>query len=75
MKITVAGTGYVGLSLAVLLAKNHPVTALDIIPEKVAMINQRRSPTVTTQSCSLLRTNCTQEICFSATDHSKGVVR
>ena len=44
MKITVAGTGYVGLSLAVLLAMKHEVTAVDIIPEKVELINRRVSP-------------------------------
>lgn len=44
MNITVAGTGYVGLSLAVLLAQHHSVTAVDIIPEKVKMINERQSP-------------------------------
>lgn len=43
-KIAVAGTGYVGLSIAVLLAQHHQVTAVDIIPEKVALINQRKSP-------------------------------
>lgn len=44
MKIAVAGTGYVGLSLAVLLAQHHRVTAVDIIPEKVEMINKKISP-------------------------------
>lgn len=44
MKIAVAGTGYVGLSLAVLLAQHNKVTAVDIIPEKVEMINNRKSP-------------------------------
>lgn len=44
MKIAVAGTGYVGLSMAVLLAQHNQVTAVDIIPEKVDMINARRSP-------------------------------
>ena len=43
-KIAVAGTGYVGLSLAVLLAQHHQVTALDIVPEKVEMINNKKSP-------------------------------
>lgn len=44
MKIAVAGTGYVGLSIAVLLAQHHTVTAVDIIPEKVNLINERKSP-------------------------------
>ena len=44
MKIAVAGTGYVGLSIATLLAQHNQVTAVDIIPEKVDMINQRISP-------------------------------
>ena len=44
LKIAVAGTGYVGLSLAVLLAQHHQVTALDIVPEKVETINNKKSP-------------------------------
>ena len=44
MKVAVAGTGYVGLSIAVLLAQHHTVTAVDIIPEKVDLINSRKSP-------------------------------
>ena len=44
IRIAVAGTGYVGLSIGVLLAQHHPVTAVDIVPEKVEMINQRQSP-------------------------------
>ena len=44
MKIAVAGTGYVGLSMATLLAQNHTVTAVDVIPEKVEKINRRVSP-------------------------------
>lgn len=43
-KIAVAGTGYVGLSIATLLAQHHQVTAVDVIPEKVDLINQRKSP-------------------------------
>ena len=43
-KIAVAGTGYVGLSIATLLSKHHHVTAVDILPEKVALINARKSP-------------------------------
>lgn len=44
MKIAVAGTGYVGLSISILLAKQHQVTAVDIIPERVELINKRNSP-------------------------------
>ena len=44
IKIAVAGTGYVGLSIATLLSQNHQVTAVDVIPEKVDLINQRKSP-------------------------------
>ena len=44
MNTAVAGTGYVGLSLAVLLAQQNTVIAVDIIPEKVDLINNRKSP-------------------------------
>ena len=44
MKIAVAGTGYVGLSIATLLSQHHHVTAVDVIPEKVDLINHRKSP-------------------------------
>ena len=46
LKIAVAGTGYVGLSISVLLSQRHEVYAVDIIPEKVDLINQRKSPIV-----------------------------
>lgn len=46
VKIAVAGTGYVGLSIATLLSQHHDVTAVDIVPEKVEMINHRKSPIV-----------------------------
>ena len=44
IKIAVAGTGYVGLSIATLLSQHHQVTAVDVVPEKVELINHRRSP-------------------------------
>lgn len=44
MKIAIAGTGYVGLSIATLLAQHHQVTAVDVIPEKVDMLNRKQSP-------------------------------
>ena len=49
MKIAVVGTGFVGLSMAVLLAQHNSVKAVDIIPEKVKMINERKSPIVDTE--------------------------
>ena len=44
MQITITGTGYVGLSNAVLLSQHHQVIALDVVPEKIEQINQRQSP-------------------------------
>ena len=44
IKIAVAGTGYVGLSIATLLSQHHEVVAVDVIPEKVELINSRRPP-------------------------------
>ena len=44
MKIAVAGTGYVGLSIATLLAQHHQVVAVDVISEKVEMLNRKQSP-------------------------------
>ena len=44
LKVAVAGTGYVGLSIATLLSQNHQVTAVDVIPEKVEKLNNKISP-------------------------------
>ena len=57
MNITIAGTGYVGLSNAVLLAKNNNVLALDINPEIVEMINRRESPIDDPEIEALLKSN------------------
>lgn len=67
MKIAVAGTGYVGLSNAVLLAQNNEVTAYDIVQEKVDMINNRKSPIV---DCELQEYIATKDLNLTATsDH------
>jgi UDPglucose 6-dehydrogenase len=56
MKIAVAGTGYVGLSIAVLLAQRNTVAAVDIVPEKVEMINNRVSPIIDKEIVEYLKT-------------------
>lgn len=57
-KIAVAGTGYVGLSIATLLAQHNHVTAVDIIPEKVELINNRKSPIWEAGTLSSARSSC-----------------
>ncbi|WPC74240.1 nucleotide sugar dehydrogenase [Vibrio porteresiae] len=64
MKIAVAGTGYVGLSISMLLSQHHKVVALDIIPEKVAMLNKKQSPIVDSE---IERFLSTKELNFVAT--------
>ncbi|MFM2484535.1 nucleotide sugar dehydrogenase [Celerinatantimonas yamalensis] len=64
MKIAIAGTGYVGLSNAMLLSQHHDVTAVDIIPEKVELLNQKKSPIVDREISDFLSN---KTISFSAT--------
>ncbi len=64
MNITIAGTGYVGLSLAVLLSQQHTVVAVDIIPEKVEMINRRVAPI---QDAEIEEYFATKELALTAT--------
>ncbi|MBQ8279927.1 MAG: nucleotide sugar dehydrogenase [Roseburia sp.] len=68
MKIAIAGTGYVGLSIAVLLAQHHEVWAVDIIPEKVEMINNKKSPIVDKEIEEYL---ATKELNLHATTDAK----
>lgn len=68
LKIAVAGTGYVGLSVAILLAQNHTVYAVDIIPEKIQMINARKSPIQDTEIEEYL---ATKELDLTATLNAK----
>ena len=68
MKIAIAGTGYVGLSNAILLAQNNEVAALDIIPEKVELINNRKSPIVDSEIEEYL---ATKELNLTATTDKK----
>ena len=68
MKITVAGTGYVGLSLAVLLAQKNEVCAIDILQSKVDLLNSRKSPIQDSEITNFLST---KKLNLSATTDEK----
>lgn len=72
MKISVAGTGYVGLSLAVLLSQHHEVMALDIVKEKVDLLNHKKSPIVDAEIEEFLMS---KELNFSATLNAEEAYR
>ncbi|MBQ1242652.1 MAG: nucleotide sugar dehydrogenase, partial [Oscillospiraceae bacterium] len=72
MKIAVAGTGYVGLSMAVLLSQHNDVTAVDIMEEKVEMINARRSPIADKEIEEYL---ATKPLCLTATLDAQSAYR
>ena len=72
MKIAVAGIGYVGLSNAILLAQNHEVWAVDILPEKVDMLNRRMSPIADPEIEEYLKT---KELNLTATVDSEAAFK
>lgn len=65
MKIAVAGTGYVGLSIATLLAQHHEVVAVDIIPEKVELINNKDKNLFITFSKKIIQATCSIKYIFT----------
>ena len=68
MKISVAGTGYVGMSIATLLAQHNEVTAVDVVPERVDMVNNKKSPIQDDYIEEYLATNgCCSPNCFVTT--------